>query len=498
MSKVKEFIKNNKLLIFCILFLNFILMNLKYTKGLQTVDLYYIIPQGKYILNNGIYHIDPFSIHSGLHVVVQNYLSSVLLFLIYKVFSWNGLVIYTCLCNAFICYLIYKICLLISSNNKGLSIIIMIINDILLYYFLTPRPQLLSYINLLLVIYLLELYVHKNNKKYLYFIPLISILQVNLHASLWIMIFLFMLPYIVDGFNIKWCSKYNVKPIIIIFLISLVCGLINPYGIENITFIFGSFHNKYMTSLIPELYRTGFNTIWGFRFLAILIITSLVYVIFVNKKFNVRYLCLYLGTMILGLSSIKGFSNFLLCGIFPFAYYFKNKKIYLNYYNDTVNKLCNVFIIIILSISTLLVILKHDEVQRYYAESSFSFLLEHYDKKDIRLYSIMEDGGYGMFLGVKSYLDCRAEYFIKYNNKKYDILKEYSLLQSGKIDINEFLDKYKFTHLLLASGDIMFKLSEIKGYKLIYLDKKYGFKLYVRSDLIKEDTPEIKELYVKI
>ena len=49
----------------------------------------------------------------------------------------------------------------------------------------------------------------------------------------------------------------------------------------------------------------------------------------------------------------------------------------------------------------------------------------------------MEDGGYGMFLGVKSYLDCRAEYFIKYNNKKYDILKEYFLLLHSKININE-------------------------------------------------------------
>ena len=46
MSKVKEFIKDNKLLIFCILFLNFILMNLKYVKGLQTIDLFYLIPQG--------------------------------------------------------------------------------------------------------------------------------------------------------------------------------------------------------------------------------------------------------------------------------------------------------------------------------------------------------------------------------------------------------------------------------------------------------------------
>lgn len=492
MNKIKDLISKNKYLIFWILLLNFVLIVIMYRVNIRAVDIFYLIPQGKYILNNGIYHIDPFSIHNGLHVVVQNYMSSCLFYLIFKVFSWNGFVIYTIICNALICYLIYKICLLISSNNKGLSIIIMVINDILLYCFLVPRPQLLSYINLLLVIYLLELYVHKNNKKYLYFIPMISILQINMHASLWIMIFLFMLPYIVEGiFN-----KYNIKPILFIFLISLVCGLINPYGLENITFIFGSFHNKYMTSLIPELYKTAFNTLWGTIFLIILIINSLIYIIFVNKKVKIRYLCLYLGTMILGLSSLKGFSNYLLCSIFPFAYYFRNKKFNIDY--SIMSKLCNIFIIVLIIISSLLIVLKRNEVQEYFAGNSYSFLLKHYDKDDIRLYSIMEDGGYGMFLGVKSYLDCRAEYFIKYNNKKYDILKEYFLLQHSKININEFLDKYKFTHLLLNSGDIMFKLSEIKGYKLVYIDKEYEYKLYVREDLIKTDTPEIKELYIRI
>lgn len=44
----------------------------------------------------------------------------------------------------------------------------------------------------------------------------------------------------------------------------------------------------------------------------------------------------------------------------------------------------------------------------------------------------------------------------------------------------------------------MFKLSEINGYKLIYIDKEYEYKLYVRKDLIKSDTPEIKELYIRI
>ena len=82
MNKVKKFIKDNKLVIFCILLLNFILMVIFYRTKLNAVDLFYLIPQGKYILNNGIYHIDPFSIHNGLHVVVQNYMSSCLFYLI--------------------------------------------------------------------------------------------------------------------------------------------------------------------------------------------------------------------------------------------------------------------------------------------------------------------------------------------------------------------------------------------------------------------------------
>ena len=110
MNKVKKLIKDNKLVISCILLLNFILMVIFYRTKLNAIDLFYLIPQGKYILNNGIYHIDSFSIHRGLHVVVQNYMSSCLFYLIFKIFSWNGFVIYTIKCTTLICYIIYKIC----------------------------------------------------------------------------------------------------------------------------------------------------------------------------------------------------------------------------------------------------------------------------------------------------------------------------------------------------------------------------------------------------
>ena len=87
MNKFKKFFKDNKVLIVIILFLIFILMNLKYVNGLQAIDLFYFIYYGKYILNNGIYHIDPFAIHNGRHVVVQNYMSYCLFYLIFNAFS---------------------------------------------------------------------------------------------------------------------------------------------------------------------------------------------------------------------------------------------------------------------------------------------------------------------------------------------------------------------------------------------------------------------------
>ena len=45
MNKFKKFFKDNKVLIVIILFLNFMLMNLKYVKGLQAFDIFYLIPQ---------------------------------------------------------------------------------------------------------------------------------------------------------------------------------------------------------------------------------------------------------------------------------------------------------------------------------------------------------------------------------------------------------------------------------------------------------------------
>ena len=47
-------------------------------------DIWYIMKYGKVILENGFIHTDILSMHSGLHIVIQQSFSNVLFYLIYK------------------------------------------------------------------------------------------------------------------------------------------------------------------------------------------------------------------------------------------------------------------------------------------------------------------------------------------------------------------------------------------------------------------------------
>ena len=84
-------------------------------------DLWYLLTEGRYILKHGIFHTDPFSIHEGLNVVVQNWLSASFLWVVYDFFGEMGILLLIVICNICICILLYKICMLISENNRTIS-----------------------------------------------------------------------------------------------------------------------------------------------------------------------------------------------------------------------------------------------------------------------------------------------------------------------------------------------------------------------------------------
>jgi len=88
---------------------------------------------------------------------------------------------------------------------------------------------------------------------------------------------------------------------------------------------------------------------------------------------------------------------------------------------------------------------------------------------DIRLYVRYEYGGYMELMGIKSYIDPRAEVFVKKLNKKSDIMKEYTQMDDEDFDYKKFINKYKFTHFVVSPDEnINDYLSNNKKYKLIF------------------------------
>ena len=489
LNKIKKIKFIDWILIILVISIPIFLLLIKFM-GLDN-DLWYLLSEGRYIIKNGIYHIDPISMHKGLDIVVQNWLSAVIFWIIYSVFKSKGIFFMVIIINCLICYLLYKLCMLLSDKNKPLSILITIITDSeLSLFFIVSRPQIFSFAIFLILFNLLELYIKNDDTKYLKFIPLLSILEINLHASLWWFIPLYMTPYIIDSFKNEklMLQGYRKKPLIITLIASFLTGMLNPYGYKAILFIFNSYGDNYMFNNISELQSFNFNDFVCTIVFFIILTTMLTYVYFRKGKVRVRYICLYCGTLILGMNTIKALSHFILVASFPIALLLKDifpRKIK----NNNERKICYT------SFTTITVLLVCFNIFKYYSISNKIELknegeeainaMDIYSKNSSKTtYVSFDDGGYLSFRGYKPYIDPRAEVYLKKNNHKEDIYKEYCDFESGKIDTSKFMKKYNFDFIFLKKGDRLYNEDKIDNYSIIYDKTKKEYKVYVRNDII--------------
>ncbi len=374
-------------------------------------DFWFLINTGKYILNNGYIKIEPFTIHEGLNFIVQQHLTDIIFYLVYSNFGITGMFILINIINIIIVYLLYKICLLVSQNQIKISLLITIIIDMMMSVsVLTTRPQIFDITFLLLEIYLLELYIKNKNSKYLIGLPIIALLMINFHSSSFLMLFIFMIPYILGTIKLSFCEneKYNIKNLIITMIIMFLVGFINPYGIEAIKYLFNSYGISYINQAVGEMKPlTIDNGLIIYIFIFIILIT---YYLNRKNKINIRYLLLFLGTLYLLLNHYKGIIYFLIVSILPLSYNLKSyikeeKEIKLKIEKkDTI-----LIIILILFLGSLYItninLLKEEDDSLYDAAN----YLDKYANKNIKLYTNYNDGGYLEYRGYKCYIDSRAE-----------------------------------------------------------------------------------------
>lgn len=486
-NKIKKFLNDYMkwtpstiviLVVLSIPFLLFFVMPFKLNN-----DFWFLINTGKYIINNGIPHTEPFTIHSNLSFVAQQWLTDVIFYLIYNKFNIYGMYIFILISNIVIVFLLYKLALLISNKVKVSMITTSIIDIMLVIVFVTTRPQVFDIILLILELYLLELYIKKNNKKYLIGLPIISLLMINLHASVWPMIFVFLLPYYVGRINLKFNNKenYKLKPLIIVTIVTFIFGFINPYGIEAMIYLFNSYEINQINNLVGEMKPLTINNGKLIYIYILFIITT--YIINKNSKINFRYMLLLLGTTLLSLQHVKGELFFLISSILIVNYNLKDSFIEEKNSNNS-NKYLNIILLFIVFMISIVLISNQKFIgeNEHYLHNLSDILKENATSDDL-IYTGYDEGGYIEYQGFKCYIDPRAEVFLKSNNKQKDIFIEYYNLRTGVINYKDFLNTYNFDYLVVAFYEnILFTyIDESKNYTLIY-NENNKLKLYKKIE----------------
>lgn len=476
-KKRKHFL--NKNILSLSFFIPVILISLR--KLIIENDTCFLLNHGKYVIEHGFPRVEPFTIHQNFSFVMQQWLSSVIFYLSDKWLGKYGLWIILEVVACLIMYFLYKLCMKLSDNKVCASTLFTVLTVSLLVLFIVPRPQIFTYLFLIVILYIMELFYDNPKTKSIYFLPLVSLLQINFHASMWFMMYIFMLPYIVSSLYDSFKYKNNnslVKLLLIVFMMFLA-GFINPYGIDAITYIFDSYGNFYVHRLGPEMYPVSLDSsiyvYYPISLLVIMYIFSIIaiYIFYKKGKLQLRHFFLLYGTIFLALSNLRNVS-LLIIGTIPFILSY-TKDLFKNELGEGYCKKTFYIIIKTILVITTVIIFKIVNVDiTSPLKRGVDKILENNSVDDVILYTNQINGSYAEYRGLRPYIDGRAEVFLKSKNHKEDILKEYYELRMGSISYNCFISKYNFTHMIISKNERIFDDAiKDKNYKIIYKDKSY-------------------------
>ena len=421
-------------------------------------DMYFLATTGKYIVENKtVPSINPFTIHEGFQAIFQQPIVDIINYYLYSRFGNLGLYIYaiTFFFIAMVCIYQY---MSLYTDNFDMKRYILFPCGFILYLFSNTRPTSISFLILLIELYVLEKYERTKEKKYIWILPLLSLIEINCHEALWPMLFVMIMPRLLPEkisvpFNIKrlvLLLKEKITYIYICFIMFLI-GFINPNGWNGMTYIFQSYGNVKNAS-IAELEAETFFSIYGiFCILAIILLT-----LYINEKkinSNIQLLALSVGCFILAIMHIRNLW-FLILGELPVIclYLDKFKKSTKYKYSVREYQFMNCFYAVLIIITC--IVMSGIDYSTYGTtdnairpEKAVEYLNH---KEDVILYNGFNNGAYLEWNGYQTYIDARPELYQKQINKKEDIFTEYMNIRKGNIDYQEFVDKYQFTHILVA------------------------------------------------
>ena len=444
-------------------------------------DSWFLISCGKYVNNNGIPYTEPLTFHENFRYVMQQWLFALGLYNIYEtlgavfVFFLTGLVF----CLTY--FLIYRICMLLSNNNQFVSAIVTFASEFLAVSYVSTRPLVFTVFLLAVMLYVMEKYHQTKKYRYLLIPPLLSVISINMQAAMWLMLFLFMMPYLAEYglmflFKKEKCFK-NALAVGLSSVVALLAGFINPYGFTAMTYVFRSYGVKSINSFIAEMQIPSIY--YGRFFLLFLYFCFLVYFIFHFPKgtFALRHVFLVAGAGYLAFSAIRSMPLLLLALPLFMAYYAKDyvpkRYLHVSRFEHT---LIAVLVLVMLICSGLFL---HNKTTNYDLPDEYALLKAFSEmcgerKSDVRMLIGYDCGGCAEYFGIPAYIDPRAETFLKSNNGQKDVFEEYMQMGTGKLHYRTLIENNRITHIYAPTDSLLYTYVKHNSDFLLLKEDEFG------------------------
>ena len=462
-------------------------------------DTYWIIKTGEYISNNSIPAKDFLTMHTNMDLVIQQWLSDVIFYGMYKFFGFLGVILLVYAVLFVFTILMDRLCRLYTDRRIVRMLVLTFSNILMALVFFTTRPQIFTYCIIVIELIVLEKYVKTAKWQYLIVLPFLSILEVNLHASMWTMLFIILLPYIANSLPIKIKGKSisccKTMPILITAVFMFLGGFINPYGFKGLAFIFTTSIGDKVNGSISELQPLSLTiSISDIFYIAVVAIIVLTYIL-CRSSTQLRFALLTLGTTVMAMLYIKLLAYFIFISYSALLVYLNGVdfKQYTNRIKKVSNKnsqnrdlkviLIPAFCVIVALFFVIVGLQNYEYIEKDYKtdkwielDSAMKSVENDSQKtgKEIVLFNSFNTGGYLEFYDYKTYIDPRADSFVIEANHDYDYLTEYFEFFHGTKYYKDVINKYDFTYLVFEKGGVLeTTLSNDKDYERIFDGETY-------------------------
>ena len=462
MKKIIDFYTKNKTIIFEIIAIILIaLFSFSLAPKRLQNDTFYTIKLGNLIKENGIDMKDHFSWHEDLPYTYPHWLYDVIMSCIYNLGEWKGIYISVCILSIILGIIIYEVNRKLN-KNQVISLVITLLSMYLLKDYIAARAQLVTFIIYVIVIFLMEKFIHTSNKKIYYGtgIVLCSILIANLHVAVWPFLFVISLPYIAEYiiailadtiiyrklkiFQVKWDIKHiknnkekvkkleieleeiyksverrkiyreqeepykivieknkNVKWFIVLMLICALTGFLTPLKTTPYTYLYNTMNGNTMYNINEHLPMTLAKDI---PILCSIVLTISI-LVFTKTKIRISDLFMLGGLCYLMLSTKRQASMFVLIGSIILNRLISNAIEIYGYgkIEEFSKKLINIFTIALITVTTCYYSYKFIDKKKsntYVSEGSYPVKAADWilENLDINNIKLFNEYNYGSYL----------------------------------------------------------------------------------------------------